>query len=205
MRPLRRWLLPFAVVGMLAVALAACYLPDDFKAEIRIGADGAYGITYEGYLTWVPLYTDIRDRKLSPKEAAEKIAGIEHDLKRDSGFKEIRSLGNGQFRVRYDRQGRFTRGESEMITFVRRNALILYVKMDKNNRVTIAGNMPQGDRARDLVRLGLGVNGQLRVTTGAYVSESNAQTVGKHGPFRTYDWQIKPTDRRAPKLVIDLK
>lgn len=196
----------FIVVAVAAIFAAACYLPDDFEAEIRIGADGSYAITYDGLLTWVPLYGDIKRRTVTGMAAVDKVADIERDLRRDNYFTEVRSLNNGQFRVRYDRHGKFKKGEPEMISFVRRNAIILYIKMDKDGKVTIAGNTPRGDRAKDLAALGLGVHGRLRVTTAAYVTENNARTAGEHGPFKTYDWQIDSSAAaKSPKLTLQLR
>ena len=50
----------FAVLCAAAIILAACYLPDHFKSEVRVGSNGDYAISFYGDLIWAPLYRDIQ-------------------------------------------------------------------------------------------------------------------------------------------------
>ncbi|MFN3075426.1 MAG: hypothetical protein ABT940_00820 [Alphaproteobacteria bacterium] len=203
MSRLRPYLPRFLWILLVAVPLlTGCYLPDEFAAEVRVAATGEYAITYRGLLTWVPLYSEIRQHKLSAKETREKLADIEKDLRRDTNFKEIQSLGDGRFRVRFERSGRLK--ESEMVTFVRRNAMILSMTALKDGTLKIQGTSLGKDHAAKVSRMGLGMRGTLRVVTGATVKSSNANRTGSNGPFRVYDWKIDTTMRASPKIVIRL-
>ena len=46
----------YAVLALAAAILAACYLPDAFKSEVRVGNTGDYSISFYGDLIWAPLY-----------------------------------------------------------------------------------------------------------------------------------------------------
>ncbi|MBF0094250.1 MAG: hypothetical protein HQL34_06870, partial [Alphaproteobacteria bacterium] len=98
----RFWRARLAVVLLIAAGLASCYVPDDFKAEIRVASNGDFAMSYEGILTWAPLYSDIKDGKLAPADIPAKIALFEEDLRRDTNFKEIKSIGKGRYQVRYE-------------------------------------------------------------------------------------------------------
>ncbi len=50
-RSLQHKLLKSLIGLVFLLLLGACYVPDNFGAEIRITRDGKYGITYSGDLT----------------------------------------------------------------------------------------------------------------------------------------------------------
>lgn len=188
---------------VLAVALAvlsACYLPDEFKAEVRVAATGEYVLTYDGVLTWVPLYDDILSGRLRGAEAEQKILEMENDLRRDHSFRAVRSLGQGRYRVTYERTGQLD--DSEMVTFVRRNANILSIKSLKSGTITVAAASVAPAKARELKHLGLPMRGLLRVTTALPVTQHNANKVGKSGAFSTYDWNVTENLRTGPKIIL---
>ncbi|MBF0560831.1 MAG: hypothetical protein HQL37_02200 [Alphaproteobacteria bacterium] len=202
MRAIRVGAARFVLLVLFLPLLAGCYLPDQFVAEIRLGGNGTYAITYQGILTWVPLLADIKRNKLPPGEARKKVAEIEKDLRRDENFKEITSLGSGQFRVRYERFGRLK--ETEMVTFIRRNAVLITMTSSKDGTVKIAGTSMPKNEGGEVRELGLNMEGSFRVVTGATVLKHNAGRIEQNGPFQTYFWQINSTNRQPPKIVIQL-
>ncbi|SDG92914.1 hypothetical protein [Roseospirillum parvum] len=201
----------FKVLKRLAAALLlvgglnSCYLPDDYLAEIRLNWSGGYGLIYKGILTWVPLYADIIDGKLSAAEASEKVAQIRDDLARDSHFKSIESLGRGQFRVYYEREGIL--GPSEQVSFVRRNALILSLISKEDGTLEVRANTIPAERLSDLDRLDLSTIGRFRVTTNAQVIKHNAPVAGPYPQgypgFYVFDWHLtgNPALMDSPKLT----
>lgn len=56
------------VAIVLSHALAGCYLPIRFDAEIEITRNGYYEIFFDGYVTEVTLFDALRRRALSPDE-----------------------------------------------------------------------------------------------------------------------------------------
>jgi len=144
-------------------------------------------MTYDGVLTWVKLYMDLREGKLSGDAAQDRIEIIRRDLKRDTQFTNIRSLGNGQFDVKYRRTGSLSSGTG-LITFVRRNARILEIDSRPNGKVTVKASTPNIDKARYLAQAGLLVRGSLRVMT-------NLRLIGNHNATAVYqdpnsDWTV---------------
>ena len=110
-RSLRRCLAAGVVLGIVAL-LAACYLPNHFKSEIRLGATGDYALSYYGELIWAPLYREIRQGHLTRQQTTQKIGEIQRDLARDSNFKKIEPQPDGSFKVAYERQGRLQAREN---------------------------------------------------------------------------------------------
>ena len=98
-------LLPLAALVLLG-ALAACYLPNGFRSEIRLGKDGSFALAFYGELIWAPLYRDIQSGKYTSDQIPAQVDLIQRDLARDQNFKKIESLGQGRFKVEYEREGR---------------------------------------------------------------------------------------------------
>ena len=199
MRQRRRFGL-IAVLLFVAGVAAACYLPDKFIAEIRLGKNGDYALHYIGDLTWAPLYRDIKEGRVPPEKIQEKIDLIEKDLKRDTNFTKVESLGDARFRVEYERQGRLA--PSEQVTFVRRNAIILMIRSHPDGRITVDGNTLKPSDAQMATTLGLGVEGEFRVVTDGYVKQQNASQIKPFGPYRVYIWTIQNAFSPSPHFVM---
>jgi hypothetical protein len=143
----RRWFrLPvgFLLLALLPI-LSSCYVPDQFRAEIRLARNGDFSMTYDGVLTWAPLFMDIRSGKVKGPEIQEKSKSIRRDLKRDTQFTDVRSLGAGQFAVRYKRTGNLAANPG-LITFIRRNARLIDIDSRTNGRVGIVVQIPNPDK-----------------------------------------------------------
>lgn len=201
----------FAVVGAVLALLSSCYLPNDFKAEIRITRYGDYAMTFMGDLVYGPLYEDISKNKLKPPEAEEKVATLLRDLRRDKAwdpttgkttkplFTEIAHKGKGVFRVRYEREGQLD--SDALVTFVRRNNNILSLKSEKGVIVVSANTLAAHDAQR-IMALGLDMKGEFRVVTDAEVLDHNANTVRPYAGYLVYIWQIENALAPAPRLVM---
>nr|NKB46068.1 hypothetical protein [Alphaproteobacteria bacterium] len=89
------------LIGLLvALPLASCWVPDKFGSEIRITKSGGYGISFNGELTWAPLYGQIVRGEITTEAAAEQSAGFLAALKTDGNFQYVASLGKGRYQVR---------------------------------------------------------------------------------------------------------
>lgn len=195
----RRGLICLCLTGVLAL-LAACYLPNHFQSEIRLGRTGDYALYFKGDLIWAPLYRDIKRGTFSPREVREKTAAVKDDLSRDSNFKSIAESGPATFQVEYDRQGRLEL--SDQVTFVRRNAIILMIRSFPDGRITVNGNTVKPSDAQIATSLGIDVQGEFRVTTDALVTEHNATQVKNFGAYTTYIWAIQNAFSPSPHLVM---
>lgn len=181
------------VVALLAMAalatLAACYLPNAFSSEIRLGKDGSFALAYYGELIWAPLYRDIQKGKYTSEQIPEQVELIRRDLARDTDFTKIESMGQGRFKVEYHREGRLK--ASEEVTFVRRNAIIILMRAAEDGTVTINGAGIRPADAKTITDMGLQMKGQFRIVTDGLVKESNATHVQPYkGVYQLYIWDI---------------
>ena len=194
-----------SLIGLvLLLPLSACYVPNNYGTEVRITRDGNYGIFYSGELTWAPLYSQIARGEIEEDAAAEQVIGFTDDLKRDTNFKSVVSLGRGRFRVRYDRQGTITR--TTMISFVRRNSRIFELHALEDGQVKFIGSSATSLQADQLEAIGIKSQGLLRITTDAPVSEHNAMSVRPASVpgYVMYDWNISSLRQPGPKLTLQL-
>ena len=190
---------------LAGIALAsACYVPDDFTGDVTIDKNGDFIIDYSGILTWAPFYGQIKEGKLAGEEKEKKIAAAEADLARDTNFTEIESLGDAQFRVKYHREGKIK--PNSLITFVRRDSFIMKIKADKTaSTATFSGRWMTPEKAEQLVKYGLKVQGIFRVRTDAEVISSNASEVIKlKNGFTLYYWKVEGFSNTPPSLVVRL-
>ena len=192
-----RWAI--GALAMLAL-LAGCYLPNNFKSEVRLGRTGDYALSFYGELAWAPLVRDIQDKKLSPEEIPAKIAMIKKDLARDSNFKSVESLGKGRFKVSYERQGHL--GPHAEVIFVRSNAIIIQLHSTPDGLIRVEGNTLRPADAQTLTQLGIDIQGEFRVVTDGLVKDHNAGTVRPFGSATLYIWSIQNAFSPAPHLVM---
>ena len=193
-----------AIVAMvLAVAIAGCYFPIRFDAEIEISRYGAYSMHFDGYLVDVQLYDGMRQEKFTEEELEKRIARIETDLKRDSSTKIYEYIKEGHFRVNWQKSGDILR--SKMVSFVRRNEnilSILYVK--KKGLISVQATPIAKETAKRLINMGLDMRGQLRVKTDARVASHNAHKILKHPTTgqKIFIWDVKTALEPSPKISI---
>jgi len=187
------------LVVSLSLALTGCYLPDQFRSEVRINRAGDFAITYEGDLVYAPLYAGLLQGKVPAAEESAKSEDAERDLKRDSGFQSVTPLGKGRFSVRYERQGRV--GSGGYFTFIRRNADILSIK-STGGIMTVKANAMSAADGQQVMQLGLSMRGEFRVTTDAAVIEHNAGAVRSYGGYTIYIWEIDNPLSPSPRIVL---
>ncbi|HEY1722463.1 MAG TPA: hypothetical protein VGG27_14565 [Magnetospirillaceae bacterium] len=185
------WRVRFAAAcaGVAVVVLAACYLPNNFKAEIRLSKNGDFALAYYGELVWAPLYRDIQNGKYSSEEIPKQVELIRKDLARDTGFKTVESLGQGRFKVEYERQGHLA--PSQEVTFVRRNAIIILMKATADGKVTVNSAAIKPSDAKTIADMGLAMKGQFRIVTDGYVKDQNATRVEPYQSiYQLYIWDM---------------
>jgi hypothetical protein len=173
---------------VLLVALAACYLPNNFRSEIRMGRTGDFALAFYGELVWAPLYRDIQNGKYTSEQIPEQVELIRQDLVRDHGFKTVESLGQGRFKVAYERQGRLK--ASDEVTFVRRNAIIILIHATPDGKVTINSAALKPSDAKTITDMGLAMNGQFDIITDGLVTNNNATRVEPYQQYQRYVWLV---------------
>ncbi len=193
-------------MALLLVA-AACYVPIRFDAEIEITRTGHYAMEFDGYVVDLPLYEGLSKGKITGPEEEKKVALIKTDFTRDSSTKVVEYQRRGVFRVHWKAQGDLLK--AKMVTFIRRNAAMLTISYaDPTGLISVYGASLTDENAKRLANLGLGTEGEIRLTTDAKVVSHNAGTVRdnpkKGSGFKTYVWKVQGFEK-PPKLTIALR
>ncbi|HJO68550.1 MAG TPA: hypothetical protein QF804_02595 [Rhodospirillales bacterium] len=199
-----------AVALLLAIimsqALAGCYLPIRFDAEIEITRNGYYEIFFDGYVAEVTLFDALRQRSLAPGEEQTRADHVIEDFRRDSATEEALYVKPGIFKINWRKSGDLLR--ARMITFFHRNENMLSVKYVKTTRLITVQATPIGkENARKLLDMGLGMQGQLRVKTDAKVIDHNAGRVvdAPEKKQKIYVWDVVDITAPPPKITIALQ
>jgi len=193
------WAKRLAALG-LVLTLASCYIPDKFRAELRLSRFGDYALSYKGDLLWAPILDDYRKGKVAPEDEPERIEAIRRDLVRDIAFRKIESRGRGRFAVEYERAGRL--GRVQLTALIRRDARMIALRALENGAIVVAANAMKPSDAQILAELGLTMEGEFRITTDANVVENNATEVRSFGTAKVYIWKIDNPLSPMPHLVM---
>ncbi|MBI5119698.1 MAG: hypothetical protein HZA67_01730 [Rhodospirillales bacterium] len=191
------------ILALLIPLLSSCWLPNQFEAVIQIMKDGKFAVQYKGTMDYAPLVYDIKTKGLAIEEQSKKMAILERDLRRDSGFQEVAPMANGRFRVRYRHDDQIT--DTFIYTFVRRNAAIMKVLVGKDGRASIWFDTLGAEDAKRAASLGMSINGTVKVISDLPILESNAQQTAQQGTAKIYTWQVTRYDQTpAPKLIFKM-
>ncbi len=199
------WLKNFCASAVCVLFLASCFVPDQYEAEIRLSKDGSYGITFIGILIYAPLYGQIIRGEIDEAHANDSVRMFLEQLKRETAFKEVVSLGQGRYRVRYELEGRFA-GSHQSVTFVTRQSPIFRILTTKSGEVVVNGSGQGKIYAKNFDELGIKAQGLVRIVTDAPVIEQNAQFVrASTAPgYTVYDWRRRNIRDDPPHFVAKL-
>lgn len=193
------WWRALAVVA-LTFALSSCYIPDKFRGELRLSKYGDYALSYEGDLIWAPILHDYAEGKITPENEEEKNNNIYKDLVRDPAVKDLRRAGKGRFHVKYERMGRLKK--VQLTSLLRRDARLISLKSNEDGTIVIDANGVKAGDAQRMAELGIGMEGEFRITTDANVLRHNASEVRPFGLYKVYVWRIENALSPTPTLVM---
>lgn len=185
---------------LLGLMLAACYIPDKFRSELRISKWGDYAITFDGDLMFAPMLHEMSKTKLTKEQLAERNENIRKDLSRDPAVKEITPVGDSRFHVKYERMGRL--GQTQLVALLRRDARLIAMKSNEKDIIVIHANAVKPSDAEALARFNVGMEGEFRIVTDAQVLQHNATEVRPYGEYQVFIWKIENPLSPAPTLVI---
>ena len=202
-----RRLIQGATLLFLMLTLNSCYVPDKFKAELRLSRYGDYALSYEGELIYVPIQHEYAEGNVKPSEDAARQENIRQDLIRDTAFTEVKALGHGRFRVKYLGPVRHGKaggrlGQNELVSIIRRDVHMIRLKSNPDNQVVLLAQSIRPTDAEALRSQGLNVNGEFRLTTDANVIQHNATEVKLMGAYKVYIWKIENPLSPMPHAVM---
>jgi len=180
-------------------ALAGCYLPDDFRADMQLAPDGRFAFVYEGDLTQLQFLQRIGTGELEGERLADYVGIYERDLKRDTGFTRIEYKGDARYAVRYERSASLAK--SRQFSFPRRNGAFLGVRINEAGLIELFGDsLPEQHRV-ELIDRGFQSRGVLRVWVGGEVLDHNAESVTPGSP-PLYQWRFRSIADPPPRLLL---
>ncbi|MEO5337670.1 MAG: hypothetical protein H7841_12365 [Magnetospirillum sp. WYHS-4] len=194
-----------ARLGMMVVAvlaLGSCYFPVYFDAEIELSRQGYYRMIFDGYLADISLYHELKEKKITPDEEKRKIKQIRTDFERDRSTKEFKYHKEGVFKVQWEKSGDLLKVKA--VTFFRRNEPVLILRYSKEDRAVYLQTTPISKiQQEQLKKMGLGMEGEIRVKTDAKVLAHDASQVRKtdNPAERMYVWKIRDLADRAHMTV----
>jgi hypothetical protein len=192
-----------AAVTLGLVVLSGCYIPTRFTAQININGAGEWTMRYDGTLAYGALVPGLMPDRPTAEVLAQRVRNVTQDLSRDPGFRDVEYLGNGQYRVGFEKSGNIFRQTG--ITFVRTDSRVLQIQYVKSkDEITVRGNTIPTAQRQWVVDAGLDMQGDLRVVTELPVLDHNA-TATSPGPGGTtvYLWQIRGVNAPAPRIVMN--
>lgn len=187
------------VLALFFGAVSSCYLPMDFKADLRIKADGNYNFQYQGMLVYVPLLEKIAKKELSRDGLTKYVTAVEQDLQRDRNFVEVQYVDKAAFRVRYKKFGNIL--QEKTFNFVRQNARLLSLARHPDGTISITGDKPNTQIAQELEKSGIVMRGTLRIQTEAQVVKHNADEV-LSAAAPVHVWNIDGLKKPSPALIL---
>jgi hypothetical protein len=192
---------------ILMLALNSCYVPDKFKAELRLSRYGDYALSFEGELIYMPIQHDYAEGTVKPAEEAERLENIRKDLVRDRAFTEVKPLGKGRFLVKYlgpVRNGRAggRLGPNELVSIIRRDVHMLMIKSNPDNQVVILSDSIRPTDAQAMQKVNLNMSGEFRLTTDGNVIRNNATEVRSMGETKVYIWKIENPLSPMPHAIM---
>lgn len=193
------WLRRLGVLGLVFL-LSSCYIPDKFKAELRLSRFGDYAISFDGDLLHVPTLHEYARNNIKPGDEAERLENIRRDLARDIAFKTIEPKGKGRFGVHYEREGRL--GKVQLVALIRRDARLLSMKSHENGAIVVAANAPKASDAQRMAQMNVTMRGEFRLTTDANILEHNAAEVRPFGRYTVYIWKIENALSPLPRFLF---
>lgn len=193
------------VLTFAVVALTSCYLPASFDAEMEISRTGLYRISFDGYIVDMNIYQGLSSKKLTEgsEELKVKTDRIVADFKRDKSTQSVSYYKQGAFKVKWSKGGDIIKVRQSI--FFRRNENMFSVTYDKKKAtITLKGKYITKQNASRLEKMGLSLQGVVRIKTDAKVITHNAQKVWNEGAIKYYGWRLESLRDKPPLLIVSL-
>ncbi len=192
-------LILWSLTGSALLALSACFFPEKFDSDIKIGKDGSYSFQYDGVLTFVMARAEeVNTGKLSAKLDAD-LKKMETELKKDAAFKSVEYVGKSQYKVRYEKSGTLT--DKQSFKFPGDTPIVTITR--KGNLVEVKGMKLGPKELEQLKPLKMQLDGKINLKTSGVVYGHNATSTPTLG-FGSYGWKLKGLDEPAPQMTIEI-
>lgn len=202
MNRLARTKIIILLIGLVCscICLNSCLYPGKFHITINITEDGKYSFVYDGVL----IDDSIREAHLKGESntKTKAVNDIEAYLHKIPYFKEIKYLGEGEFKVLYKQEGDAKSG----MFFIDKDYRWISIEPVVSDIIMISGSSIDAKVEEVTKKLHFVIDGTILVTTNARVLGHNARTSPKlFGLVGNYTWEIRSVADPAPKMLIQVK
>ncbi len=180
-------------------------MPASFDAEMEISRNGLYKISFDGYIVDLNIYQKLssKELKVGSDELKKKTDMIIADFSRDSDTRSVSYYKQGAFKVHWVKGGDIIKARQVM--FFRRNENIFSVTYNKKKAtIMLKGKYIKKQDAARLEKMGLNLQGVVRIKTDAKVVTHNAQKVWNEGLVKFYGWRLNSLRDKPPLLIVSL-
>lgn len=189
-----RSFIKLVTLAFSVLALAGCYAPENFNAQLNFDEDGSYTFHYKGNLAYVPLMVDMQKKNMSAEQEKEFAAKHLAAMKKDTDVKSAEYVGKGRYKVEVEEKLK----PGQKLNFM--GMLSVVHTQDGNIKVSTA-KAKEKDK-EGLKSLGLNVTGDLSVSVpkNAKVLSNDADSTPTLG-FGSYKWNIKSVSDNANMVL----
>jgi len=194
----KRILFPLIIISILFL-LQGCWIPEDFETTIKVNKDGSYVFTYDGTLTHILALAAAKDGTLKEKDKAD-MKEQETAFKKEPGYKKVKYLGEGRYKVLVDTSGK----AGEAYHFMSSDIKFFAIDPQNDGTLRISTATAKEDEIEQLKKIGVNMSGTLTVIVeqGAKVLKHNAKKKKKvKKTFTEYIWDIKSFNTE-PLIIV---
>ncbi len=200
-RPIR-----IALAAATAVALSACFLPDRYKAELALKADGTFTADFNGEATMIPYLADYQKWSPERKKAEEAKAPAEFaKMVGKDGIKKAEYLGAGRIAFVVSENGEVARKVDNSFGGAYNLPLgLMKMRSDPLGQLVVESEKIGERDIAAIKQLGAMSKGDICIKSGARVIEHNADSTP--GIFSScYSWKgFDVLTGKQLRMVIDL-
>ncbi|MCK4813809.1 MAG: hypothetical protein KAT14_07720 [Candidatus Marinimicrobia bacterium] len=193
-----RILFSLVIIGIIFL-LQGCWIPEDFETTIKVNKDGSYTFTYDGTLTHFLVLAAAKDGTLKEEDEAD-MKEQETAFKKEPGYKKVKYLGEGRYKVLVDTTGK----AGETYYFMSSDIKFFAIDPQDDGTLRISTATAKKEEIEEIKKIDVNISGTLTVIVeqGAKVLKHNAKKKKKvKKAYTEYIWKIEFFDTE-PLIII---
>jgi hypothetical protein len=188
------------ILALTALLLSSCFIPDNYEVNVFVHKDGSYDFEYKGDLIHIAVL-DAISKGTFDKEKEEELQDVMDGLLTLPGFKSVKNLGEGRFKVGV----KIKLDAGEDYSYINDDMNIFNFQHQENGDLAIKGFVLEENNAVSLDEFNIKMLGTFRVhvAKGVKVDSHNADEKKKGKKGRSvYTWEL---NSRSPAVEMVVK
>jgi hypothetical protein len=178
----------FTVVMTTMVLLTGCPILDDFHVQISIQDDGSYVFEYDGLIIDSVTKEVIASGDVLSEKDEDYVLSEYKDIFDAPGYKDTRYLGDGEFRVRYQK----SMAPGESFSFI--GGEFVYFRVEPtDSRVRFVMHEVPEDLQEQLQAVGIRISGRVSISSQLPTVRHDADIIrSDNEDEKTLVWEFGP-------------